>query len=417
MTATESFVKLTGPESWKEWNLRFINMAQDNQLWELINPTSASKGDFMERPTEPRFADYPKLLDTPASSTRTSSATHSSTPELIDTEGTPRNLSEMTTAGKEQYRQDVVNFQFNWRRYETQGQRVSNVSNWIQKTVASHIYNATCKHNKKLHEWYAALKARAGTDDLEDLRRALERYNTAIKILNRKPKDMLGWLSSWETAIGEAQDANVPGTNTSRMWWLQFEAAIRNAGYESWCEAYAISNQALIEDNKLTVHKLVKDFRERLRKDDDSKPRTITKGAFVTFAGQNSEEEDRDSQRPHGSKQRSPPPRRYRSRSPAPRTTSKRRYTGGSTSGCPACDRQHSLEDCWAARPEIRPSHMYRSRLAEGRAQERMDCDPELRKRVEQLRKRVKKEEKDTPALRKSALNESNSQSRVEEEH
>ncbi|KAK4119846.1 hypothetical protein N657DRAFT_246989 [Parathielavia appendiculata] len=27
--------------------------------------------DFMERPIEPRFADYPKLLDTPASSTQT----------------------------------------------------------------------------------------------------------------------------------------------------------------------------------------------------------------------------------------------------------------------------------------------------------------------------------------------------------
>jgi hypothetical protein len=95
---------------------------------------------------------------------------------------------------------------------------------------------------------------------------------------------MLGWLSNWETAIGEAQDANVPGTNTSQMWWLQFEAAIRSAGYESWCEAYAISNQAIIEGNSLTVHKLVKDFRERLRKDDDSKPRTIAKGAYLRRA-------------------------------------------------------------------------------------------------------------------------------------
>jgi hypothetical protein len=125
-------------------------MAQDNQLWDVINPASTSKGDFVERPTEPRFADYPKLLDTPASSTRNSSATPAGGTELIDTEGTPRNFSEMTTAGKEQYRQDVANFQFNWRRYETQGQRISNVSNWVQKTVATHIYNATCKPDKQL---------------------------------------------------------------------------------------------------------------------------------------------------------------------------------------------------------------------------------------------------------------------------
>jgi hypothetical protein len=417
MTSTESIVKLTGPESWKEWNLRFINMAQDNQLWDLINPASTSKGDFMERPTEPRFADYPKLLDTPASSTRSSSATPAGSTELTDTEGTPRKLSEMTTAGKEQYRQDVANFQFNWRRYETQGQRISNVSNWVQKTVATHIYNATCKHDKQLHQWYDALKERAGTDNLEDLRRALERYNTAIRVLIRKPKDALSWLSSWETAIGEAQEAKVPGTENSQMWWLQFEAAIRGAGYESWCEAYAISNQALIDNNRLTVHKLVKDFRERIRKDGDSKPRTITKGAFVTFAGQTSDEEERDLE-PRRSRRNPTPaaPRRSKSRSP-PARSKRRRNNDGPTSGCPACDNKHSLEECWAARPEIRPDHRYPSRTAEARAQERIKHDAELRKEVERLRKRVKVEEKDTAPPLKSALKESSSQSRAQEEH
>ncbi|KAK4117969.1 hypothetical protein N657DRAFT_556059, partial [Parathielavia appendiculata] len=281
MTTTGSIVKLTGPESWKEWNLRFINMAQDNQLWELIDAVSASKGDFMERPIEPKFANYPKLLDSPASSTRTASATLGGTPELVDTEGTPRNLSEMTTTGKEQYRQDVANFQFNWRRYETQGQRIRNVSNWVQKTVASHIYNATCKHDRKLHEWYAALKERAGTDTLADR-------------------------------------------------------------------------------------------------------------SFVTFAGHTSDEEEHDSEPPRRSKQRSQAPLKKRNRSPAPTTASKRRYTEGATPSCEACDRKHSLEESWAAWPEIRPEHMYPSERAEGRAQERIDRDPELRKRVEQLRKRVK---------------------------
>jgi hypothetical protein len=215
MTSTENIVKLTGPETWKEWNLRFLNMAQDNQLWDLINPASTSKGDFMERPTEPRFADYPKLLDTPASSTRNSSATPAGSTELTDTERTPRNLSEMTTAGKEQYRQDVANFQFNWRRYETQGQRISNVSNWVQKTVATHIYNATCKHDKQLHQWYDALKERAGTDNLEDLRRALERYNTAIRVLIRKPSMALPSARGGPSRNSSQQYATVRNSRTS----------------------------------------------------------------------------------------------------------------------------------------------------------------------------------------------------------
>ncbi|KAL2145193.1 hypothetical protein VTI28DRAFT_7702 [Corynascus sepedonium] len=277
--AAKNIVKLTGPENWKDWNRRFIGIAQDNQLWDLINPTSDSKGDFVERPVELRFADYPKLLNTPAVSTCASSTASDGSLELVDTAGSPRNISEMTTAGKEQYRQDMANFQFNWQRYEAQEQRVSNVRNWIQKTVATHIYNATCKHEKKLYGWYQALKERAGTNGLQDLRQALERYNNAINILNRKPRDMMGWLSNWETAISEAQEANVPSTSISDMW-LQFKAAIRNAGYETWCETYSVSNQALISNNELTVHKLVRDFRERLRKDGDLKPRTVAKGAF-----------------------------------------------------------------------------------------------------------------------------------------
>ena len=67
--------------------------------------------------------------------------------------------------------------------------------------------------------------------------------------------------------------------------------------------------------------------------------------AFVTFAKQTSDKEEKDLE-PRRSTQHNPTPRRKRSRSPAPRTTSKRRYTRGSTSGCPACDRQHRLGDC-----------------------------------------------------------------------
>jgi hypothetical protein len=399
MTSTESIVKLTGPENWKEWNLRFINMAQDNQLWELINPKSPARGDFMERPCEPKVVNYPKLLNTPASSTPAISATLEATPELVDAEGRPRNLSEMTTAGKEQYRQDMVNFQFNWRRYETQGQRISNISNWVQKTVATHIYNATCKHDKKLHEWYASLKERAGTDDLEDLRRALECYNNAIKPLSRKPKDMATWLSSWETAIGEAQEAKVPGTDNSQMWWLQFEATIRNAGYDSWCEAYAISNQELINTNKMTVHKLVKDFRERLRKTNDSKPSTIAKGAFLSYNGHTPDGED---------ERRS----RKRSRSPRNQQGNKRRRIN-----CPACDRSHSLEECWAARPETRPDFMPDEPDVEQRVRERIDRNPELMKQVQALRKHTKKKEKDNPSPTKGALKEGKLQVRFEDEH
>ncbi|KAL2193173.1 hypothetical protein P885DRAFT_64194 [Corynascus similis CBS 632.67] len=229
MSSPEAIVKLTGPESWKEWNLRFTKMAQDNRLWKLIDLKSASRGDFKERPVEPRFADYPKRLDTPASDIRASSTTRSSTPGLIDTEGTPRNLSQMTTAGKKQYRRDN-----------------QQLCNWIQKSVDTH--------------------------------------------------------------------------------------------------------------KSTRVRMLVKDFRERPCKNNNPKPRTITKGAFITFARHTSDDESNTSSQ---SKQRSPPPRRSKSRSPTLRSSSKRRFTGGSISGCSSCDNPHCLEEYWAARPVIRSKNRF----------------------------------------------------------
>jgi hypothetical protein len=365
-------------------------------------------------PIKPDVANYEKRLDAPASNTPGNTPA-SGASQAVVAGGKPKNASEMTAAGRDAYKIDLSEYREEKGDYDRERQNITFLCSWITKTVAANLFDATCDPEKKIHEWYAALKERVGTNDLQELRRATEEWETANKTLSRKPKDMLSWLKGWELAFMKAQKAKVPGTNDSKIWWLKFDNTVRGFGYDGWCDSYYNSNQDAIDNNNFVLQKLLNDFSERIRRSDDSKPRTIAKGAFVTFAEQTSDEEERDSE-PRRSTQRSPASRRERSRSPTPRTTNKRRYTGGSTSGCPACDRQHRLEDCWAARPEIRPGHVHASKLAEGRAQERMDRDPELCKRVEQLRKRVKKEGKNTAAPLKSALKESDSQSRVEEE-
>jgi len=374
MSATEGITKLTGPETWKVWNTRFINEATAKQIWDLIDPASDTKGQFQPRPVEPVPANYPKLMIPPAAGTRASSETARATPlpEQVEPYGKPANISEMTSLGRELYRQDVANFQFNWRRYKDERDQVSHIAAWISKTVDDDIYAATCTPGKTLDVWYAHLKERAGTNELEERRRALERYYAAVKPLTRKPKDILVWLATWETALNEAIQAEVPGIKDSSLWWSQFQTAIKSIGYDTWSTAYAVTNQATINNNKLTTQQLVKDFREH-NIESDARPRTIAKGAFVAYAGQTSDQED--------SSQRGPAPR-----------TSKRRYTGGSTSGCPACDGRHTLEDCWSVRPEIRPANKKPAKAAEKRARERIQQDSELRQRVEQLKKRVKKE-------------------------
>ncbi|KAK4242951.1 hypothetical protein C7999DRAFT_18610 [Corynascus novoguineensis] len=292
MAATEGIPRLTGPENWKDWNTRFINEAKYKRIWDLISPESKTKGQFQERPVEPAVANYPKQKTSQASGTRASSsdtARATPLPEPAEQDGKPTTVFELTTAGREQYRQDMAIFQFNWRRYNDERDQVSHIATWISTTVDNEIYKATCEPDDTLDKWYAKLKLRAGISPREERKQ------------------------------------------------------IRN----------------LKEENK---------------------PRTVAKGAFaVSFAGRSSDQEEGGETKPT-QRRVSPPPR------------SKRRYTGGMASGCPACDGKHTLEDCWSVRPEIRPAYKKPAKAAEIRARERMKHDSELRQMVEQLKKRVKKE-------------------------
>ncbi len=56
-------VKLTGPESWKAWNERFVAEATTRDFWDLINPKSTAKGRFKTALIKPAITDYPKRLD------------------------------------------------------------------------------------------------------------------------------------------------------------------------------------------------------------------------------------------------------------------------------------------------------------------------------------------------------------------
>lgn len=417
-------VKLTGPENWKAWNQRFINTAEQNRIWDLINPASATRGTFMERPVLPNVANYPKCLTSPAGSTRAastgtqgagaSSDTVRGTPssqdtpqsERVGTTSRPANISEMTTEGKEQYNEDLREYHRQYKLWDKEGQQIANLKAWLadHNNVAPSIYTAACKPGKGLHEWYDALKERAGVDKAQETYQAIDHYNAAVKPLTRKPKDMHAWLLNWQTAIEEAQGAELPGATTSRTWWPQFAAAVRNAGYQSWCESYRNTYRESIDNNTFSVHKLVRDFRERLRDDDDVKNNKVGKGAFVGWVDE-IEKEEAHKKTPERSRRptRSPGRGRAQSRSPA-RRGGKRKHP---ESRCPACDGNHTLAECWAARPEIRPADRYRSKRAEDLARERMERDPDLRQLVEKLRKRMKVEHDDKKGPIKGILKSS----------
>ncbi|KAK3309880.1 uncharacterized protein B0T15DRAFT_488584 [Chaetomium strumarium] len=243
MSLMEEIVKLTGSENWKAWNTRFIAEATNRGLWEIINPTSTSKGANARG-------------NTPASGTS----------QVVVPGGKPKNASEMTAAGRDAYKIDLSEYREEKGDYERELQNITFLCSWITKTVAANLFDTTCDPEKRIHEWYAALKERGGTNDLQEFRRAMEEWETANKTLSRKPKDMLSWLRGWELALLKAQKAKVPGTNDS------IDNTVRGFGYDGWCDSYYNSNQDAIDNNKFMLQKLLKDFSERVRRSDDFKP-------------------------------------------------------------------------------------------------------------------------------------------------
>ena len=173
MASNSITVKLTGPEKWRVFNNAFVQEAKTKLLWEHIDPNNPLKGQFMSKPAKPNPANYPKLLvrassassannRPPAHSTRraattTPASSEDATPtgsqlpaaqsalgEEVDPRGNPAHVGEMTAAGRERFRQDTHDYQFDLRQYQIQYEHINELSAWIRKHVSQGLYDTCC---------------------------------------------------------------------------------------------------------------------------------------------------------------------------------------------------------------------------------------------------------------------------------
>lgn len=124
--------------------------------------------------------------------------------------------------------------------------------------------------------------------DLRQRETAREVYEAATRPLIRPPKDFLAWLDTWEDAISNAQQKDVPDTKHPVEWVADFLNVVRPFR-EQWAVTYKMFKRQDIEDGTLTYRELANDFREEVRSSrlkQGSTP-TIAKGAFgPSFADQ-----------------------------------------------------------------------------------------------------------------------------------
>ena len=66
-----------------------------------------------------------------------------------------------------------------------------------------------------LYDWYKKLKEYVSAGDLMDERTVREKYQAAVEVLRKPPKDWNAWLNAWEEAMSEGIKKNLP--EISRM--------------------------------------------------------------------------------------------------------------------------------------------------------------------------------------------------------
>jgi hypothetical protein len=386
-TQSTENIQLKGPEDWEAWSTEFKTRAIAANIWRLINPRPGQRhtDPLREEPIAPQLSDYEKKPAT-ARENRAHTAQSSGTmqdqppqppPEEEDELNKPKSTAELTTGARQLLQLDMNYYQQELKAYNKEQESIEKLKTWVGRTTTDHLRRTCCNPEGTLKSWYTKLKEQVGISDGKLLLDARAQYRAAIKHLSKAPKDPLAWLDTWEQAISQAKEKNVPEAQLTLTWFEDLSNAIRGFMKE-WIVSYELLHATEIDNGTLTFRKLANDLRRELTKSQTPRlGRVVAKGAFgPSFADPDETEQPKEDEQ--GKK----------------KSKSKRKLTAGESSAkCPACELQgHTLANCLYIFPE-KAKGTFRGR--KGRQEEvnkRLEEDNQLQKEVDRLRGKKQKE-------------------------
>ena len=193
-----------------------------------------------------------------------------------------------------------------------------------------------------------------GVSEAKQRQDAREKYRSALKPLNKAPRDILAWLSNWERAIGFAKEKKVAEAQQSADWFADFAIAVKPF-MEQWVTVYRIVKREQIEKGTLSYRTVANDFREEVRSAPSNEKRRVV-------------------ERKGGTNPR------------------KRKYTGGSQTVCPSCRNFHPLEICYYTFPEKAPKWFRFRRETQDAVDTALDENSQLKKEVTRLKSKKSKD-------------------------
>jgi len=241
-------------------------------------------------------------------------------------------------------------FAYDSKEYEVQKKNIQDLKGWFMDTIAQQYRDSSCDPTESLHKWYTQLKEHASVGEVMDKKAVRSLYKTAIKPLNKPPRDWNSWINAWEEAMSLGQQKKVPDTTDPTIWFEEFIEAV-NPAVSQWATAYKLQKEDEADKGTLTYRMVAYALRHEVRS--KAKGGSVAKGSFGPTYGQESapsEQSDdaRDDSHSEGKQTKS---KRGKKRHRDSRDSTS--ATGGSMERCLVCECiGHKTQDCFYAFPE-----------------------------------------------------------------
>lgn len=334
-TQESNEVLLQGTSDWKDWFNTFRSKAKAVHLWDQLNPDNKNPIPLLTEPMEPDISRY------------RSGVTRSQTAQADESAGgggssggrPATEISDLTTDQFTKYKFEMSLYGERLKKYELQATRIESLTSWVRKTVNKSTRNLCCDSDQELRTWIVNLQQTMQKPKAQRLVDAHRRYQKAVAVIYKPPRNLETWLQEWVNAMGEAKAEELPIVSTAWGWSSDFFQALQII-LPTWVTVNKRIYEQQIQDDTLTFQKLANDLRLEISHNPLAKRQNTSKGAFAAkFDGKESSEAG-------GSKEKSE----------QKNAGQKRGRTDSRAGGCPVCERKGCrLEKCYYAFPNLAP--------------------------------------------------------------
>ena len=383
---TETKLPLETEDHWDDWEQELLRKATNNKVLPILQGTH-------EPLLEPVYPDLPEDLDPgprpkgrmvprTGMQRRSQSSSSTATPGPDDsimqqpTEEEKKAYQERLEASKAA--QSILNihihkYNADQKKFAEQEKGITAVREWIMKTASEHLKTVACNPAKSLREWYCALETAVGADKAFSKQKLRDRYERAVAVLTRTPKDLTAWITEWEHTMEKMSRKDLPEAKDSSQWFTRIQRASREIPeLQSFFTVYQVVHKQEIENDTLNYNHMTSDLKKHLHANKATKTKGVGKGAFPAFGPNEEENEESEELKDQSRKGRKSNNKRKREDSPqgprrgsaeggpnklSKRSNSQRPHQSDSVRPtCKACEKSgHELSECWDLFPELSP--------------------------------------------------------------